>query len=149
VSEVLTLHHVGYVVNEIAPSAESHCIRFGYQLVTEVIHDAQQTALVQFLRLPGDSSWLEFVAPDGPSSKLARSAAKGGSLHHLCFTCGCLEAEITRLRADGMLLLAEPVPAIALGGRRIAWLYGANSVLTELVERSGPGDRCEPGLLQP
>jgi methylmalonyl-CoA/ethylmalonyl-CoA epimerase len=40
------------------------------------MHDAAQTAYVQFLRLPGETSFIEFVAPDGPQSKLAAAIKK-------------------------------------------------------------------------
>ena len=33
------------------------------------------------------------------------------------------------------MVIQEPTPAVAFGGRRIAWLMGDDRVLTELVER--------------
>ena len=83
----LSLHHIGYVVRTINTIAANYVSRFGYELVTPIIHDPLQTALVQFLKLPGDRTYLEYVAPDGPDSKLVNAAKRAG-LNHLCFTSG-------------------------------------------------------------
>ena len=109
-------------------------------------HDPRQTALVQFLKLPGETSYLEFVAPDGPGSKLTGAVKRGGGLNHLCYTAGPLEAAIGHLEANGMKLISDPKPAVAFAGRRICWLLGADQLPIELVERRDESDTCTPGL---
>lgn len=141
----LQLHHVGFAVKSIADIAETHIRRFGFQPVSPVIHDPLQTALVQFLRFPGNPALLEFVAPDGDRSTLSGAVRKGGGLNHLCYTAGPLEAAIERLRADGMLLIGKPQPGRAFADRRICWLCGSDRSLVELVERRDDHDLCEPG----
>ena len=142
----LTLHHVGYAVKVIEPIAATYMARFGYRAATEIIHDPLQTAFVQFLSLAGDRAYLEFVAPDGPESKLTNAARKGGGLNHLCYTCGLMEAAIERLEASGMKLISEPQPGLAFASRRICWLIGEDPIPIELVERRGEQDLCLPGL---
>ena len=93
----LNLHHIGYAVSNIEPIASTYVSRYGYQLSTPIIHDPLQTAFVQFLRLRGDSSYLEFVAPDSPESKLANVVKLGTGIHHLCFVSGPLESTIAHL----------------------------------------------------
>jgi methylmalonyl-CoA/ethylmalonyl-CoA epimerase len=144
-SLALHLHHVGYVVKEIDQVTEMYLRRYGYEACTPVIHDPLQTALVQFLRLPGDQSYLELVAPDGPESKLLQAASRRGGLNHLCYTAGPLEETIRQLEEEGMSLLAEPKPAVAFRRRRICWLIGTDPVPIELVERRDNDDRCQPG----
>ena len=51
--------------------------RFGYEVRTPVIHDPLQTAFVQFLALPGDRVYLEFVSPDGPESPSCERRSQG------------------------------------------------------------------------
>jgi methylmalonyl-CoA/ethylmalonyl-CoA epimerase len=143
----LRLHHVGYAVTVIDPVAETYVARYGYEVSTPVIHDPLQTALVQFLKLRGDRTYLEFVAPDDPQSKLTNAAKRGGGLNHLCYIAGPLEAEIARLEATGMRLISDPKPAIAFAGRRICWLLGQDRLPIELVERRDADDLCVPGLL--
>jgi methylmalonyl-CoA/ethylmalonyl-CoA epimerase len=143
---ILRLHHIGYATAEIAPVAETYVARFGYERSTDVIHDPLQTALVQFLQLPGETTYLEFVAPDGPESKLAATAKRGGGLNHLCYSAAPLEDAIAHLEASGMKLISDPKPAVAFAGRRICWLLGADQLPIELVERRDAADLCVPGL---
>jgi len=140
----LVLHHVGYTVKEIEPLAALYVERFGYEVASPVIHDPLQTAWVQFLRIPGNPAYLEFVAPDGPASVLTNAVAKGGGLHHLCYISGPLEETIAHLRASQMILISEPKPAVAFDRRRICWLMGRDRSPVELVERRAPDDPCTP-----
>ena len=144
----LQLHHIGYAVKEIAPRTADYISRYGYEISTSIIHDPLQTALVQFLKLPADSSYLEFVAPDGPDSKLSNAVKRGGGLNHLCYISGPLEATIASLEGNGMRLISEPKPGLAFAGRRICWLLGDDLLPIELVERRDPDDLCPPGLAQ-
>jgi len=127
-------HHIGLVVPDISRAAADIMSQFGYRAVSRVIHDALQTAFVQFFRLGSDQTLLELVAPDGPESKLSVAARRRMGLHHLCFAVEDIQETCRRLAEEGMVVVQEPVPAVAFRGRRIAWLMGRNRVLTELVE---------------
>ena len=140
------LHHVGYATKLIGPVAEQYRLRFGYEICSDVIHDPFETALVQFLRLPGDLVYLELFAPDGPESKLVSAARRGGNLNHLCYTVGQLEETISSLEKNGMRLISEPKIAMAFARRRICWLIGDDGVRIELIERQDDEDHCVPGL---
>src|SRR5256885_17195747 len=78
-------HHIGVLVKNIKKSASDMTSRLGYLIESEIIEDPIQTALVQFLRQPGASTWLELVSPCGETSKLTNALKKGGGLHHLCY----------------------------------------------------------------
>lgn len=136
----LRLHHVGILVKDIPQAASDYGRRFGYEICTEIIHDPVQTAYVQFLKLPGESSYIEFVAPDRPGSKLSNALSKGGGLNHLCYSPPDIEAACKQLRAEGLILLQAPVAAVAFSGRRIAWLIGRDGIPIELVERGEEGE---------
>ena len=134
----LNLHHIGIAVADISRTTEDYQVRLGCELVGGLFHDPVQTALIQFLRLPGDSVLIELVAPDGPESKLTAAVRKGGGINHLCHSTPDIEAACRLLVEQGMVIIQEPVPAVAFGGRRVAWLAGDDRVLTELVERPAP-----------
>lgn len=136
----LHLHHVGYAVPDIEQSVALYVRRYGYETCSPIIHDATQTAYVQFIRLPADRTYLEFVTPDSPHSKLSNAIKKGGGLHHLCYSVTDIESTAAALRDSGMLTLCEPVPAVAFGGRRIAWLMGHERFPVELVEHGVDGE---------
>jgi methylmalonyl-CoA/ethylmalonyl-CoA epimerase len=134
----LSLHHIGITVKDISIATEDYRRRLGCELEGGLVHDPVQTAYIQFLRLPGDSVLIELVAPDGPESKLSNAARKGGGINHLCHSTADIDAACRSLQEQGMAIIQEPTPAVAFGGRRIAWLMGDDRVLTELVERVGP-----------
>jgi len=128
------LHHVGYLVSDLAAWSRRLADAFGYSVETEPIEDPQQTASVQFLRLPGDSVWLELIAPLGTPSKLDAALRRGEGLHHLCFQVENIEDAVRGLREHSMRTIAPIVPAVAFGGRRITWLTNRSGALFELVE---------------
>jgi len=46
-----------------------------------------------------------------------------------------MDAALARARSCGCLVVAAPVPAVAFGGKRIAWLYAPTRQLLEFVEQ--------------
>lgn len=130
----LKLHHVGHLVKDIKAAAQSLTQEYGYRIETKVIEDQVQTAFVQFLRLPKSTSWLELISPNGGNSKLSAALKRGGGLHHLCYEVEDIDQACIELRNRKLVLLSKPVPAVAFGGRRIAWFIDNTRLLTELVE---------------
>ncbi len=138
----LRLKHVGIVVEDI-PAAISVFAALGYKAVGAVVHDPVQTAFVQFLGLGGDATLLELVCPDGPASKVARAASKGGGLNHLCYETDDIEATLASMHERGLFVLAKPTPAPAFEGRPIAWLMGRNGIPVEVVQAGDRLATCE------
>jgi methylmalonyl-CoA/ethylmalonyl-CoA epimerase len=136
---VFELHHIGYLVQDLAPSAADFVARFDYLVESVVIDDARQTAKVQFLRQVGAMHWLELVSPTGPHSKLYNALQHGEGLHHLCYEVSNLEQAAKQLREQKMLPLGKPQPAEAFSGRSIAWFMDRGGLLIELLE-GGPGE---------
>jgi len=130
------LHHIGMLVDSMEKAARLQVERYGYRIESEIILDPVQTAFVQFLRLPGQGHWLELVSPVPGESKLAQALERRGEhLHHLCYEVVSLSDAVDHLRQCRQLLLADPTPAEAFPGRRIAWFMDRARQLTELVEQ--------------
>ena len=130
----LRLHHIGIAVEDVA-TATAHYVRLlGCEVKSAVVRDPVQTAYVQFVKMPGDSVYIEFIAPDGNKSKLRNALKKGGGLNHLCYATPDIDGSYKHLRGQGLFPLQPPVPAVAFKGRRIAWFMGADGVPVELVE---------------
>jgi methylmalonyl-CoA/ethylmalonyl-CoA epimerase len=122
-------------VQDIRSATLSYISRFGYEAYTNIIHDPIQTAYVQFLVLPGESSYLEFVSPDGPESKLALALKKKQGLNHICYSTLDIDQTCAYWRERDLLLISAPTEAIAFDGRKIAWFADKIGILYELVER--------------
>jgi methylmalonyl-CoA/ethylmalonyl-CoA epimerase len=138
----LVLHHVGLLVADVAVAAAHYRDLLGYVIESEAIDDPVQTARVQFLRLPGETHWLELVAPLGPESKLAGALAKGGGLNHMGYEVVDLAAAAAHFRARKCFMVSAPVAAAAFPGRRIAWFMDRRRFLFELVEAGAPPLSC-------
>jgi methylmalonyl-CoA/ethylmalonyl-CoA epimerase len=135
----LQLHHVGVVVRSLDAYRGFYTDVLRHEQLSGVIHDPVQTAYVQFFSVPGSGHYLELVAPDGEESKLSAASRKGTPLNHLCYSCGDICRTVSFLADSRCFLIQEPVPAVAFGGRRIAWLMSPDRLLIELVERGPEG----------
>jgi methylmalonyl-CoA/ethylmalonyl-CoA epimerase len=131
-----TFHHVGYVVKSIAEVSEEFSRSLGAAWDGKIIHDPLQEAKVAFLFCgSGQGPSLELVEPAGDTSPLHRFLAKGGGLHHVCYEVDSLATQLQQSRSAGCLVVREPLPAVAFGGRKIAWVYTRQKLLVEYLER--------------
>jgi methylmalonyl-CoA/ethylmalonyl-CoA epimerase len=131
-----SLHHVGYVVTSIAESIDRWQHAVLPVSISEAFGDAIQRARVIFLGLPPDGAVkLELVEPLGPDSRVASFDQKGGGLHHLCFEVDDIEQQIGKMKLLKAMLIRRPQPAVAFGGRRIAWMRTRDKLLVEYLER--------------
>lgn len=130
-----TFHHVGFVVASIQDSAPSFAASLQATWDGEIIHDPNQVVRVTFLRGKHSADPLvELVEPAGEKSPVLSFLQRGGGLHHLCYQVDNLEEQLRRSRAAGGLITRAPLPAVAFGGRRIAWVYTKNRLLIEYLE---------------
>ena len=133
---MLSFHHVGFVVASIEKAVEPLRLTLQASWNGEIIHDPKQNVRVSFLKgaSPGDPLF-ELVEPASEGSPVRRFLNDGGGLHHVCYETDGLEEELSRLRGLGALVVQKPVPAVAFGMRRIAWVYSRQKLLIELLER--------------
>lgn len=129
-------HHVGFVVASIQNSVQGFASMLRADWDKQVIHDLNQKVRVTFLTThrAGDPLW-ELVEPADDKSPVQSFAAKGGGLHHVCYFVENLDQALAEARALGALVTRPPMPAVAFGGRRIAWIYTKHRLLIEYLER--------------
>jgi methylmalonyl-CoA/ethylmalonyl-CoA epimerase len=135
------LLHLGVAVPSLDPATESLSALFGYRVVAGPFEDPIQKVAVNFLSTSGlDAAEIELIAPLGEDSPIQSMLAKnGGGAYHLCFETLDIEAALTHAESQGCVVVARPVPAVAFGGRRIAWIYTSTRQLFELVEAKHAG----------
>ena len=132
-----SLHHIGYVVASIAEDIDRWRLALSAISVTEIYDDEIQQARVAFLDLPpAGVTKVELVEPLGQDSRVAGFLNEGGGLHHLCFEVDDIELQISQMKMQKAMLLRRPQPAVAFGGRRIAWMLTREKLLIEYLERS-------------
>jgi methylmalonyl-CoA/ethylmalonyl-CoA epimerase len=132
-----TLHHIGFVVASIAPAMEGFLRSLNASWDQTVFEDPSQKVRVAFLTTRAGEPQIELVEPLGERSPAQRFLReKGGGLHHFCYETNNLEAELRGFRSRQAILVSHPVPAVAFGGRRIAWVLTRENLLVELLERT-------------
>jgi len=131
-----SFHHVGFVVASIQDSVEGFADLLQATWDGQIFDDPNQGVRVTFLasKRPGDPLF-ELVEPADTKSPVHSFLTKGGGLHHVCYVVENLEQELSRARATGAVITRQPLPAVAFGGRRIAWIYTRNRLLIEYLER--------------
>ncbi len=130
------LLHVGVAVPSLAPTTESLDTLFGYKVVAGPFEDPIQKVTVSFLaKSDQDIAEIELIAPLSEDSPITSILSKGGgAAYHLCLETNDIDKALEHAKKNGCVIVASPVPAVAFGGRRIAWVYTKARQLFELVE---------------
>lgn len=132
----LTLHHIGCVVDSIENRIESYGLALGSASVSQIFEDPIQRVRVVFLELPAPGFMqLELIQPAAHDSPVTQFLKKGDRLHHLCYEVDDLEEQIQWMKSQHTLLIRRPKPAVAFGGRHIAWMRTADGLLLEYLQR--------------
>jgi methylmalonyl-CoA/ethylmalonyl-CoA epimerase len=58
----------------------------------------------------------------------------GGGLHHVCYEVDDLNQTVRDARGRGLVMIRRPQPAVAFGGRPIAWFVSREKLLIEFLE---------------
>ena len=132
-------HHVGYVTRSIATSVEGYVQCTGLAWDGQIIHDPLQMVCVAFLTSAhAGAGMVELVEPAGRRSPVNKFLESGGGLHHICLEVESLEAHLVSSQAEGATLIRVPLPAVAFGGRKIAWITTKSGQLMELLDGMRP-----------
>lgn len=133
------LHHVGVATQKLDATAKMLEGLFGYRTIAGPFADPIQRVSVSFLTMSAeDRVEVELVEPLSEDSPVRSILQKGGgTAYHLCLETADLEAALQHAKELGCMTVSPPAPAVAFGGRRIAWLYTPTRQLIELVETAG------------
>lgn len=131
----IKLHHLGFVVTSIKENGHSFACALGGTWDERIVFDPIQNVNVSFIQNHDPSDPLiELVEPAGPASPVSRFVQRGGGLHHLCYETPDLAAQLAVCKSLGTIVVRAPAPAVAFGGRRIAWALTRNKLLLEFLE---------------
>ena len=129
----LSFHHIGIACRDISKTREFY-VSLGYT-PADVVDDPLQHVKVCFLDKEG-APCIELLAPLDEQSPVLRTLDSSGvSPYHICYQVADIDEAITGLRKQRFLLVSGPVPACAMGEKRIAFLYQKHTGLIELVEK--------------
>jgi methylmalonyl-CoA/ethylmalonyl-CoA epimerase len=129
----LRFHHMGIVVPSIERYVAANEALFQHLKRGEVIRNETQGVLELFI---GDGAFLlEVLEPLGDSSPVRGLLSKNprGALAHFCFETDDLDQTLADVEASGGRVVVSPVPDVAFGMRKIAFVFIAGQII-ELLE---------------
>jgi methylmalonyl-CoA/ethylmalonyl-CoA epimerase len=130
------LHHVGFVVANIEACAPGISRALLADWDKEIFADPLQRVRVTFLKGGSQSPLFELVEPLGQNSPVFRFLDAGGGLHHLCYEVSSIPEHLDRIRAAGGVIVSRAKPAVAFGGRSIAWALTREKLLLEFLQQA-------------
>jgi len=131
----LRLHHIGFIVQSIQDSGESFALALGAMWDGKIVLDPIQRVRVAFFQgYNRTDPLIELVEPSDHDSPVFRFLERGGGLHHLCYEVEELQSHLAFCKSVGTIIIRPPVPAVAFGGRRIAWAVTRKRLLLEFLE---------------
>jgi methylmalonyl-CoA/ethylmalonyl-CoA epimerase len=137
-TEQLTVHHIGYMVKDIAKSRTAF-ERLGFTARTaEIIYDAGRVCY--FLFMDNGGSHVELIQPKDETSPVWGLAKKYKNMpYHICFETPDIKATITYLTLSssggGHILVQAPAGASAISPTAcVAFLMNADIGMIELVQ---------------
>jgi len=141
----MVIDHIGIVVRSLEQGIRQWQELFGYAQSSPIILNSRQQVRVVFLSKK-ESLTVKLVEPAAPTSPVAFLARRGGGLHHLCFRCDDLHAQIPLLQEKGARFTVPPEPGEAFQNKEIAFFLLENSLPVELIdttEKAGWAAGCE------
>lgn len=131
----MKIHHIGILTDDIQSGIRHHEDLFNIHPITEIVEDPLQKVLVVMLSGPGMAgTQIELIQPLSEDSPVANAVKRGLSLYHLCFEVDHIDETLKKTRAKGSLVISQPIPAKLFDGRRIAFIYGPDHYVVELLE---------------
>ena len=133
---IWNIDHIAIVVKKIEDRLPFYTKVLGFRLknLEAVPHMFVRVAMLQS---QDGTTHLELVEPTTPDSGVARFLEKKGeAIHHLCFVVEDLQAELDRLKSQGVPLI-DPSPRTGEGGSMVAFLHpqAGNGILIELKQK--------------
>jgi len=127
----LQFHRIGIACRDIEKEIRAFAM-VGYGLEGERFSDSLQKIHGCFLVGPGPR--IELLAPMDDTSPVMSWLQKGVKMYHQAYEVKSIEAAVTALGADHAVVVSPAKPAVAFGGRKIAFLMFPNLLLVELIE---------------
>jgi methylmalonyl-CoA epimerase len=126
------VHHIGIAVADLDGALATYDRLFG---ATVEHRESLEEQGVEAVSMRAGASRIELLRALGPETPVGRFLAKRGpGLHHVAFGVADLDAELSRLRAEGAQLIDE-TPRRGLFGLQVAFVHpeATGGVLAELV----------------
>ncbi len=124
-------HHVGVAVDDLDAATAAYAESCGATVDGETFDDPLQQVRIRFLSLGG--ARIELLAPMSDKSHLSRILNRGIGVYHICYEVPNLDQTLADMQSGGAKIIAPAKPAVAFGGRRVAFTM-QRGLMIELLE---------------
>ena len=131
--EGFTFHHLGYATRSI-DREYAVLSRAGYAAESLDFEDPTQGVRGRFV--VGAGPRIELLENLPGRATLDPFLDAGTKLYHLAYELDAIDDGLAWAREGRARVTVEPVPAVAFGGRLIAFVIFRNGLLIELIERA-------------
>lgn len=136
----MRIHHIGYAVPSIA-DAEKRMLELGFSARANPVEDKQRNIMVLFMEHA--AYCVELIAPLDPAASSPVDGILSKKMpgpYHICYEVESLDDAIMRLKQQGWLVIAPPLPACALMNTNVVFLFEKTLGIIELVEKTRGGE---------
>ena len=130
---MIRIEHIGIAVKDLAKAEEIYAALLGSPSYKRE-EVASEGVITSFFQVgPNKIELLESTRSDGPIAKAIEKRGEG--IHHIAFEVADIRAEMSRLKAEGFILLNEE-PKRGADNKLVCFLHpkSANGVLVELCQ---------------
>lgn len=135
--EGLSFHHIGIACRDLLKN-ESAYAALGYVRGSEFV-DPGLGVRGMFLQGPGPQ--LELISDLPGQRVVAPWLVRDAVMYHLAFETTDIAASVATACEQGARIVRRPTPAVAFGGRPVAFVMLRNMALVELISSPEPGER--------
>ena len=127
------IDHIGYAVKDIEKAAALY-VNGGWTL-SDIFEEKVQNTKIAFLTRP-DMVTIELVSPLEGESPVDHILEKNGNaLYHICYEVDDIMQALEALYEEGFNPLFMPIESVAMGNRKICYLYNINVGIIEIVSK--------------
>jgi methylmalonyl-CoA/ethylmalonyl-CoA epimerase len=131
------IDHVGVVVKDLDASLHYYQEDLGLVWDGKTCIDPLQGARIAFVVDRTTGLRLELLEPWGENSPLRGPLRRRERLVHLCYRVPDVASSLDRVCRLGGRVISRPKPAVAFGGRSVAFALTRDREVLELVEAAG------------
>ncbi|MDQ1267240.1 MAG: methylmalonyl-CoA/ethylmalonyl-CoA epimerase [Bacteroidota bacterium] len=128
---MLTLHHIGVLVDDMAEAIRSYTQVFGQSSASEIHHISSQKVNVCMIRV-ADNQYIELVEPAAEDSIVKN--IKGSSYYHAGYWTEDVETEAQRLENIGFVRLGS-FYSEAFDMQQCVFMFSPQMHLFELIQK--------------
>lgn len=132
----MKIHHIAYAVKSIEKSRIGFEI-LGYREIQPVVEDEQRGIHISFMEHGDSGQVIELIEPaadENPVGNYLKKMKGIATPYHICYETEDLDKALQEFMDKGFIVTAEPAPAPAIDGRRVAFLIQKSVGVIELLE---------------